>query len=62
MTQKKEKPNIEELQEHSYRYHRLMGKLGITGIVETHFEDACKEIGRLQGFEEGVKSAKEIIG
>jgi len=59
---KKEKVNIKELQEHSYRYHRLMSRhLGISGMTETHYEDACREIGRLQGIEEGLRYIDRLL-
>ena len=55
------KKKFEELEENSYHYHRLISRhLNISGATETQYEDACKEIGRLQGFEQGVKIAVEL--
>jgi hypothetical protein len=53
---------IRELKENSHRYHRLMSRhLKITGPLDTFFEDACKEIGRLQGIEDCLESIERIM-
>ncbi len=60
MAEKKTIKEVEELKEHSYRYHRLCSRhLKISGSTDTMFEDACKEIGRLQGFEQGINAMLE---
>ncbi len=51
-----------ELKENGYRCRRMMGRLKRVGVYdsETEFEVACVEIGRLQGFEQGVDAAVEL--
>ena len=59
-----DKPDKKELQEASYKLHRLMSKLLIStsGDLETRYEDACREVGRLQGIAEGIRIIENIVG
>lgn len=54
---------VKELEEKSYRYHRMMTKLSVFRESDDalRFENACLEIGRLQGFEQGIKQATEFM-
>ena len=59
---KKDKPNIKELQESSCKLSRLMTRhLGISGPSETHYEDACHEVGRLKGIEYAMEQMERIL-
>ena len=52
---------VKVLQANSYRYHRMMTKLGRAGSHDDmDYENACREIGRLQGFEQGVNATCEL--
>jgi len=54
--------NKEELQGANYRLNRLMKKLGVSDAYdeEGQYENACLEVGRLQGIEEGLQYIRSI--
>ena len=56
------KKKLKELEENSYRYHRMMTRLGRTrNHDDTDFQDACWEIGKLQGFKQGIEAAVQML-
>lgn len=54
--------NKDELQEANYRLNRLMKKLGVSDAFddEGRYENACLEVGRLQGIEIGLQYIQNI--
>lgn len=59
---KKDEKSKQELQEDSYKYYRMVDKLLKNRSHDfMSYENACKEIGRLQGFEEGVTAATRLM-
>lgn len=53
--------NKDELKLTTYQLNRLMTKLGKSGSSrEGSYEDACHEVGRLQGIEQGLHYAERI--
>jgi len=54
--------DIDELREENYRLNRLMTRLKVSSAHNDvgRYELALHEVGRLQGFEEGVQYAQRI--
>jgi len=52
----------EELQEANYRLNRLFTKLNVStsGDDDWRYEDACREVGRLQGIEQGLQYIRSL--
>lgn len=50
----------QELQEANYQLNRLMTMLTISTSSGCRYEDACKEVGRLQGIEQGLQYIRSL--